>query len=263
MESGKKMILKFINSLGSGFLRICTELGEFSLFFFKSIFVLFSKKLKVKQVIIYLHQIGTKSFSIVFLTGLSSGFALAFQSYMGLSKFGGEELVGVVVAMGMTRELAPVLTGIMITGKAGSAMAAEIGTMKITEQIDALRTLCIDPYQYLIVPRIIAGTIALPLLSIISTFCGIMGGYIYSTTAVNINPEVYLATIQSNLEFIDLVGGIIKAAVFGLILSTIGTYVGLNSGEGAQGVGLATTKSVVVGSVLILIANYFLSLILF
>jgi len=257
------MILRFIDSLGSVFLSLCTGLGEFSLFFSKAIFVLFSKKLKTKQVIIYLHQIGAKSFGIVFITGLSSGFALAFQSYMGLSKFGGEELVGAVVAMGMTRELAPVLTGIMITGKAGSAMAAEISTMKITEQIDALRTLCIDPFQYLIVPRIVAGTIALPLLSIISTFCGIIGGYIYSTTAGNINPEIYIATIQYNLDILDLTGGMIKSAFFGLILSTVGTYVGFHSGEGAQGVGLATTKSVVVGSIMILIANYFLSLILF
>lgn len=257
------MILKFIDSLGFAFLFICTEIGEFSLFFFKALVVLFSKKLKAKQIIIYLHQIGVKSFGIVFLTGLSSGFALAFQSYIGLSKFGGEELVGVVVALGMSRELAPVLTGLMITGKAGSAMAAEIGTMKITEQIDALRTLCIDPYQYLIVPRIIAGTIALPLLSIVSTLCGIIGGYIYCTTALNINSEAYLTTIQSKLDILDLTGGIIKAAFFGLILSTVGTYVGLNSGEGAQGVGLATTKSVVIGSIMILIANYILSLFLF
>jgi len=257
------MILKFINSLGSCFLRICTEIGEFSLFFLKIIFVLFSKKLKTNQVVIYLQQIGVRSFGIVFLTGLSSGFALAFQSYIGLSKFGGEELVGVVVALGMSRELSPVLTGIMITGKAGSAMAAEIGTMKITEQIDALQTLCIDPYQYLIVPRIIAGTLALPLLSIISTLCGIIGGYLYCTTALNINSEAYLNIIQSKLDILDLTGGMIKAAFFGLILSTIGTYVGLHSGEGAQGVGLATTKSVVIGSIMILIANYFLSIFLF
>lgn len=257
------MLINLVGVVGIYFLKICNDILTFILFLLKSIKVFFSKRLKIKQIIIQIQQVGVESFTIVFLTGFSSGFALALQSFMGLNKFGGEELIGLVVALGMTRELAPVLTGIMVTGRAGSAMAAEIGTMKITEQIDALKTLCIDPHQYLIIPRVIATTVALPLLTSISMLCGIVGGYIYSTFIVELNPEIYLSTIEMHLDIWDIIGGMIKASVFGLILSLISTYMGFHTKGGAQGVGAATTKSVVVGSILILIANYFLSLLLF
>lgn len=257
------MIKNLIVITGSYFLNLFNNLSLFFIFLLHVIKAFFFKKLKVKQVIIQMQHIGVESFTIVFLTGFSSGFALALQSFMGLDKFGGNELIGLLVSLGMTRELAPVLTGIMVTGRAGSAMAAEIGTMKITEQIDALKTLRIDPYHYLIVPRIVATTLSLPLLTVLSTLCGIVGGYIYNTYIVELNSEVYTATIQMHLLISDIIGGMVKAAFFGLILSLVSTYMGFYTTNGAQGVGISTTKSVVAGSILILIANYFLSLILF
>lgn len=257
------MIGKLVNILGIYFFKLCRNLTSFIIFILRVTKAFFSKKLKIQQVITYMLHVGVESFTIVFLTGFSSGFALALQSFMGLDKFGGNELIGLVVSLGMTRELAPVLTGIMVTGRAGSAMAAEIGTMKITEQIDALKTLCIDPYQYLIVPRIVATTLSLPLLTVMSMLCGIIGGYIYNAYIVELNSEVYISTIQMHLVISDIIGGMVKAACFGLILSLISTYMGIHTTNGAQGVGITTTKSVVAGSILILIANYFLSLILF
>ncbi len=257
------MIINLINIIGVYFLKLYDNVCLFIVFLSKVIKALFSKKLKLEQIIIQMQNIGVESFTIVFLTGFSTGFALALQSFMGLDKFGGSELIGLVVSLGMTRELAPVLTGIMVTGRAGSAMAAEIGTMKITEQIDALKTLRIDPYQYLIVPRIVAATLSLPLLTIIAMLCGIVGGYIYNSYVVDLNSEVYVSTIKMHLVISDIFGGAVKAAVFGLILSLVSTYMGIYTKDGAHGVGISTTKSVVAGSIWILIANYFLSLILF
>ncbi len=253
----------FLDIIGLYALNKCNQLGSFSLFFFKTLKCLFTKKLKTKLTIVQAKHIGVESFSIVFLTGVSSGFALALQSYVGLSRFGGEGLIGVVVAMAMARELAPVFTGIMVTGRAGSAMTAEIGTMEITEQIDALKTLCIDPYQYLIIPRIVATTIMMPFLTSISMLCGVAGGYIFNSKVLGLNPEAYLLTIRSYVEISDIIGGLIKATFFGFILSTTSTYIGYNTTGGAKGIGVSTTQSVVVGCILILISNYFLSSLLF
>lgn len=257
------MILNFLDFIGAYFISSCNQLGKFTLFSIRIFLRLLTTKLKVKQVIIQMKHIGVESFTIVFLTGVSSGFALALQSYMGLSWFGGEGLLGIVVAIGLSREIAPVFTGLMVTGRAGSAMAAEIATMQITEQIEALKTLSIDPYQYIIIPRIIASTIMLPFLTTISILCGAIGGYIYSVKILGLNSEVYLSTIRSYLFMSDIIGGLIKSSFFGLILSLVGTYMGYNTSGGAQSVGVSTTKSVVIGSILILIANYFLSTILF
>ena len=257
------MVINFIDYIGSYFLRLINTISLFVYFLFRTILTLFTSKLKIKQVIIQLKHSGAESFSIIFLTGFSAGFALALQFYIGLNKFGGEELIGLFVATAMTRELGPVLTGIMITGRIGSAMAAEIGTMKITEQIDALKTLRINPYQYLIVPRVVATTLALPLLTNISILFGLLGGYIYSTFIVNLNPEIYLSTIEVHVVIWDIIGGIIKSAFFGFIISIISSFMGFYTKGGARDVGYATTKSVVIGSILILIANYFLSLLLF
>lgn len=208
-------------------------------------------------------RIGVDSSTIIFISSLSSGFALALQTYAGLSRIGGEEMLGVVVAWGMTRELGPVLTAIMVCGRSGSAIAAELGTMKITEQIDALRTLCINPMQYLIIPRVLAGGLIMPFVTTFAMFFGILGGYLFSVTYLSSNPEIYLMNIRNYLTLGDIMGGLIKSSVFGFILAFIGSYKGYRTKGGAKGVGQATTGAVVVGCILILVSNYFISVLLY
>lgn len=224
---------------------------------------LFTTRLRFRQLLSQMKRIGVDSSTIIALSTISSGFALALQSYAGLSRIGGEEMLGVIVAWGMTRELGPVLTAIMVTGRSGSSIAAELGTMKITEQIDALRTLCINPFQYLIVPRVLAGTLIMPFLTIFAMFFGILGGYLFTLTNISGNPATYIINIRSYLMPGDIIGGLIKSSFFGFILAFVGCYKGYRTKGGAYGVGRATTSTVVVGCVLILISNYFLSLLLF
>ncbi len=206
-----------------------------------------------------MERIGVDSLAIIILTGSFSGMVFALQSYIGFQRVGGEQFIGPVVALGMIRELGPVMTGLMVTGRAGSAIAAELGTMRITEQIDALRTLCIDSFQYLIVPRIVASVIIVPFLTLFSMICGIVGGYAICVYVLGLSPEDYISGIKTYVELSDIRGGLIKASVFGLILSWVGTYKGFYTWGGARGVGISTTQSVVTGSILILISNYFLT----
>lgn len=204
-------------------------------------------------------RIGVDSFSITVLTGTFTGMVFALQSYIGFQRVGGEQFIGAVVALGLVRELGPVLTGLMVTGRACSAIAAELGTMRITEQIDALRTLRIDTYQYLIVPRILAGTLMLPALACFAMIFGIVGGYVVCVHVLQLSPEDYTSSIRTYVEFADIRGGLIKACFFGLILSWVGSYKGYNTHGGARGVGLSTTQSVVLSSIMILVSNYFLT----
>lgn len=203
--------------------------------------------------------IGVDSLAIVILTGTFSGMVFAIQSYIGFQRVGGEQFIGAVVALGMIRELGPVLTGLMVAGRAGSAIAAEIGTMVITEQVEALQTLRVDPFQYLIVPRIIAGTIILPFLAVFCMIFGIAGGYAVCVYVLELNAEEYINNMIATVELSDIFDGLIKSAAFGFILSWIGSYKGFFTYGGARGVGLSTTSSVVTSSILILIANYFLT----
>ena len=189
-----------------------------------------------------MQRIGVESLAVIVLTGSFSGMVLALQSYIGFQRVGGENFIGSVVALGMIRELGPVMTGLMVTGRAGSAIAAELGTMRITEQIDALRTLCIDSLQYLVVPRIVAATIILPFLTLFSMLFGILGGYFIVTYVLGLSPEDYINSIKAYVELSDIRGGLIKAGVFGLILSWVGTYKGFFTWGGARGVGVDHTK---------------------
>lgn len=206
-----------------------------------------------------MNTIGVESFNIIMLTGLFTGMVVALQSYIGFQRVGGEQFIGAVVALGMVRELGPVLTGLMVTGRAGSAIAAEIGTMRITEQIDALRTLRVDPFQYLIIPRIVASTIMLPCLAAFSMIFGIFGGYLVCVYMLELSPEDYYSSMRSYVELKDIISGLIKSVVFGLLLSWVGTYKGYYTSGGARGVGIATTQSVVLSSIMILMSNYFLT----
>lgn len=200
-------------------------------------------------------QIGWFSLPVVALTAVFTGAALAQQIYTGGERFNAQSTVPAIVVIGIVRELAPVLAGLMVAGRVSSAMAAELGTMRVTEQIDAMVTLRTDPYRYLIAPRLLASVIALPLLVLISNVLGIFGGYLLSIYKLGFNPASYLASTRNILETDDIVMSLVKAAVFGFIIALMGCYNGLRTQGGAAGVGRATTDAVVSAFVLILLSN--------
>ncbi len=257
------MLISFVQAIGAYSINLLNTFGEVSVFLLRVIQTTFTSKLKLHKLFEQMGVIGVDSLSIILLTGAFSGGVLALQSYIGFKRFGAEEFIGPVVALSLVRELGPVLTGLMVTGRAGSAITAELGTMQITEQIDALRTLCINVFQYLMVPRVLGAAIILPFLTLFSMIFGIVGGYCVCVYVLNLNGEQYINGIKTFLEFSDISGGLIKSAVFGIILSWIGCYKGFATMGGAKGVGLATTQSVVISSIMILIANYFLTALLF
>jgi phospholipid/cholesterol/gamma-HCH transport system permease protein len=201
-------------------------------------------------------DIGYYSLPVVGLTTIFSGMVLALQSYTGFARFSAEGAVATVVVLSMTRELGPVLAGLMVAGRIGAAMAAEIGTMRVTEQIDALTTLSTNPMKYLVVPRLIAGLTMLPILVLVGDIIGVFGGYVISVYKLGFNAATYLTKTFDYLETLDVVSGLVKAAVFGFIVALMGCYNGYNSKGGAQGVGSATTNAVVSASILILVFNY-------
>lgn len=206
-----------------------------------------------------LMTIGYFSLPVVGLTTLFTGGALALQIYSGGARFNAEAVVPSIVAIGMVRELGPVLTGLMVAGRVAASIAAEIGTMKVTEQIDALTTLSTDPIKYLTVPRVLAATLALPVLAGIGDVIGIMGGYLVGVNRLGFNASAYLTNTFDFLVAADIVSGLVKASVFGFIVALMGCFHGMNSGRGAQGVGRATTNAVVSSSILILASNYLLT----
>jgi phospholipid/cholesterol/gamma-HCH transport system permease protein len=208
-------------------------------------------------------QIGWFSLPVVGLTALFTGGALALQIYSGGARFNAEAVVPSIVAIGMVRELGPVLGGLMVAARVASSIAAELGTMKVTEQIDALTTLSTHPMKYLAVPRIAAATLAVPFLVAVGDVIGILGGYVVGVTRLGFNPAVYLANTIDFLEFWDVGSGLVKGAVFGFLIALMGCYFGMTSGRGAQGVGAATKSAVVAASVLILAANYVLTEVFF
>ncbi len=255
-------ITNTLDRLGHYTLRICDTVGSFVLFLKGACIHLVTTSIDTKKLIQQIDQIGIASINIVVLTGTFTGMVFALQSYIGFSRMGGEQFIGTVVALGMARELGPVLTGLMVTGRAGSAMAAELGTMRISEQIDALWTLRINTFSYLIVPRILASIIVLPCLSLFATCCGILGGYFVVVYALNLSAEQYISSITQFVTLADVFGGLTKASVFGLLLSWAGCFKGYTASGGARGVGKATTQAVVLGSILILMINYVLTKVL-
>jgi len=209
-----------------------------------------------KQILRQLIEVGFYCLPVVALTTLFSGMVLALQSYTGFARFSAESAVANVVVLSMTRELAPVLAGLMVAGRIGASMAAEIGTMRVTEQIDALSTLSTHPMKYLVVPRIIAGLTMLPILVLIGDIIGVMGGYLVGVYRLDFNAVGYIEQTWNFIETLDVVSGLVKAAVFGFIVTLMGCYHGYMSRGGAQGVGIATTNAVVSSAILILVANY-------
>ena len=208
-------------------------------------------------------RVGVEGLPVVLLTAVFTGAVLALQTYTGFQRFHAEAWVGSVVSLSMLRELAPVLTGLMVAGRSGSAMAAEIGSMRVTEQIDALVTLATDPVQYLFVPRVVAGIIVLPLLVALADGFGIVGGYLVAVRLLGANPVAYTESTFQFLDLNDLWSGLVKAAVFGLLITLIGCQQGFDTKGGAEGVGRSTTAAVVLGSLAVLLSDFFLTKVLF
>jgi phospholipid/cholesterol/gamma-HCH transport system permease protein len=204
-------------------------------------------------------QIGWFSLPVVGLTAVFTGGALALQIYSGGARFNAEAVVPNIVAIGMVRELGPVLGGLMVAARVASSIAAEIGTMKVTEQIDALVTLSTNPIKYLAVPRVLAATLTVPVLVAVGDAIGIAGGWIVGVNRLGFNSATYLQSTANFLELWDVTSGLLKGAAFGFIVAVMGCYHGMNSGRGAQGVGQATKSAVVGASVMILAANYILT----
>ena len=256
-------MLTFMEWLGCRIALLLEEMGKVIIFFSKCITWLCRPPFKFFNMLKQMEVIGVNSVIVVILTGFFTGAVFSLQTYRGFHQFSAEYLVGYVVALAISRELGPVLTGLMVTGRAGSLIAAEIGTMKVTEQVDAMEVMGVNPFQYLIVPRIIAGIIVLPLLTIIADFIGIIGGFMITVKFLGQSSVVYWAGIRDNLEFSDLMQGLYKAMFFGMILTVVGCYKGYYTAGGAEGVGKATTSAVVVASVLILISDYILTTLFF
>ncbi|WP_413873131.1 MlaE family ABC transporter permease [Albidovulum sp.] len=238
-------------------------LGRLALFAVETVSHLFRPPFYPKEFLHALMQIGWFSLPVVGMTALFTGGALALQIYAGGARFSAESVVPSIVAIGMVRELGPVLGGLMVAARVASSIAAEIGTMKVTEQIDALVTLSTHPMKYLTVPRVLAATLAVPVLVAVGDSIGIFGGYLVGVSRLGFNPATYLKNTREFLEFWDVASGLWKGAAFGFIVALMGCYYGMHSGRGAQGVGRATKSAVVAASVLILATNYILTEVFF
>lgn len=253
----------FLASIGRTILKFLNFAGKLSIFCFTSFLGLFRRPFYFKSIGTQMLEIGYYSLPVVGLTAIFTGAVLALQSYNGFSRFSAESAIATVVVLSITRELGPVLAGLMVSGRVGASMAAEIGTMRITDQIDALVTLSTNPIKYLVTPRVLAAVVMMPCLVVVADIIGVMGGYLISVYSLGFSSEIYLQNTFHYLERVDVTSGLIKSAVFGYIISIIGCYCGYNSEKGAQGVGNATTNAVVMSSILILLSNYLLTKIFF
>ncbi len=238
---------------------LIAALGRFTIFQIRLVPLFFKRPFRFGLLMRQIEQIGANSLLVVGLTALFTGMVMAIQLYAAFSKFGAEEMMGYTIFLAIGRELGPVFTALMLISRAVSAMAAELGTMRVTEQIDAIEVLSIDSRQYLIVPRILATIIAMPFLVMFFDLVANLGAYLLSVHALGINPTAYMRTIYQYSELTDFMQGFVKGGVFGLVVASVGTYVGFHAKGGARGVGLATTQAVVLASVALFLTNYFLS----
>ena len=257
------MINKFFFLLGSMVIKLfdffIISLGKFTIFHLDVIKLIFEKPFRFKEIMLQIEFIGINSFLVIFLTAFFTGMVEAIQLYNGFHKFGIENFMGYTIFLSICKELGPVFATLMVVSRAVSAMSAELGTMKVTEQIDALDVMAVNSKQYLIVPRIIAMIISLPILILMFDTIANIGAYVISIYVLDVNATAYLDTIRQLVEFKDFTQGIIKGIVFGYLIAAIGTYVGYNTKGGAKGVGRSTTLAVVAASITIFIADYLLS----
>ena len=250
-------------AIGRLVLGFSAEVGRVALFTKDALFQGLTPRYYFGQMGAQFFRVGYTSLPVVAMTAFFTGGALALQIYTGSSPATAGQLVPSIVAIGITRELGPVLAGLMVAGRVGASIAAELGTMKVTEQTDALVTLSTNPFKYLVGPRLLAAVVSLPLLVAIGDTIGIMGGYVVGTRSLGFNSYSYIKTTADQLQFDDISSGLIKAAVFGFIIALMGCYHGFNSKGGAQGVGRATTSAVVSSAIMILAANFALTSLLF
>jgi phospholipid/cholesterol/gamma-HCH transport system permease protein len=251
-----------VNKIGrllQGFARDC---GEIFILAGKAIALIFRRPLNFRQIVNHLYLDGIKSIPVIFLMSVFTGGVLALQSFYGLQRFGAEVFTGSLVGVSLTKELIPVLTGLMLAGRVSAAYSAEIGTMVVTEQVDALYTFGINPVKYLVSPRLLALVVMTPLLTLFGDFIGIMGGHVIAAVVVNQNPNLFDSQLFMSLELWDVGSGMVKSLFFGMTIAIIGSYFGLKTEGGAEGVGKATTTAVVVASVIILVSDFFWSKIL-
>lgn len=251
--------MRFLQAIGRAFLRFLAATGRLAIFTVTSISYCVRPPIYIGQILRQMVEIGYYSLPVVGLTTLFTGMVLTLQSADGFAEFGDENAVASILVLSVTRELAPVLAGLMVAGRIGASMAAEIGTMRVTEQIDALTTLATNPFRYLVVPRLIGGMTMLPILVLIGNVIGIFGGYLIAIYELGFNGHQFIARAWDALEWIGVISGLVKAAVFGFLIALMGCYHGYHSRGGAQGVGTATTNSVVSASILILSFNYLIT----
>lgn len=252
-----------LESIGLVFLRVFEETGRWFQMLLRTIVWSVRRPLGVSEWFRQMVRVGVDSIPVVFLTTMFTGMVMALQTFTGFQRVHAENFVGSVVALAMLRELSPVLVGLMVTGRVGSSMAAEIGTMRVTEQLDALEALATDPIHYLFVPRVIAGILMLPLLTLLGDALGVYGGRLVAVNLLGANPVIYDQNTYQFLEMNDLWSGLIKSAAFGLILTLTGCVRGYYTTGGAEGVGRATTAAVVSASLIILLTDFFLTKVLF
>jgi len=252
-------MIGFLASVGAAFFGFLAATGRLTQFALQGLAAALRPPFYPRLILRQIVYMGYYSLPVVGLTAIFTGMVLALQSYTGFSRFNAESAVATVVVLSVTRELGPVIAGLMVAGRVGAAMAAEIGTMRVTDQIDALTTLSTDPFRYLMLPRLLAGLVTLPALVVVADIIGVFGGYIVGTYKLGFNPASYLTQTETYLETMDVVSGLVKAAVFGFIIALMGCYHGYNSRGGAEGVGQATTYAVVSASILILLTNYLLT----
>jgi phospholipid/cholesterol/gamma-HCH transport system permease protein len=249
----------FLTTTGRAFLIFMEATGRLMLFTGVAVSHCFRAPFYLRLIGRQMIDIGYYSLPVVGLTALFTGMVLALQSYTGFARFQAEGAVATVVVLSVTRELGPVLAGLMVAGRIGASMAAEIGTMRVTEQVDALSTLSTNPFKYLVAPRLMAGLTMLPLLVLVADIIGVFGGFLIGVYRLDFNPAAYIGRTWEYLEPMDVISGLVKAGVFGFVIALMGCYHGYQSRGGAQGVGTATTNAVVSSSILILVFNYLIT----
>ena len=260
-------LMDFVRTLGAEFLSLIHRLGSMAIFLVKGAFFSLTPPTKVSLILKQIQFIGFQSLSVIFLTGAFTGMVLGFQGFNTLNRFGSEAFLGPMVGLALIKEMGPVISALMVTGRAGSSITAEIGIMRISEQIDALKLMGLNPYRYLIVPNMIAALISVPLLTAIFNVVGIFGGYLVGVRLLGVGSGVYFGEMINYVEMRDVLEGVFKSVNFGIIISWVccfkGYYTGYYTGFGAEGVSKSTTQAVVLSSVLILVWDYFMTSTLF
>jgi phospholipid/cholesterol/gamma-HCH transport system permease protein len=255
-------VLRLVDRLGGAVLTVVEALGRFGGFLGQALAVMLTPPFKVRALMDRVHYIGFRSLLIILLTGAFTGMVLGLQIFFVLSRFGSEAYLGPAVALSLIRELGPVLAALMVTGRAGSALTAEIGIMRITEQIDALTVMALSPMRYLVVPSIVAGVVTFPLMTALFDVVGIFGGYLVGVQLLGLSEGTYFGEMETFVRMDDIMMGFWKSLSFGVIVTWVCTYKGFHVGHGAEGVARATTQAVVLSSVLILVWDYFMGSVL-